>query len=279
PLVGVNHLEGHVYAGLLADPTLEPPFLALVVSGGHTALYACEAPLRYRLIGQTRDDAAGEAFDKVAKLLGLGYPGGPAVERAAGPGGSPGGGVPGGPVPGRRARLLVLRAQDGGEPPRAPPAVALPGGRGRRVRLVPGDGREDAGPEDDRRCPPARDPADPPHRRGRRQPGPPRGPRGRVRGAGRPGDRPARAALHGPRRPGPRGRRGPARGRRAGRSHTERPRRPPPRVATVQLSEYDRLLASLPDAVIGVRPDLTVFLWNAAAETLIGRPATRSVGR
>jgi N6-L-threonylcarbamoyladenine synthase len=83
PLVGVNHLEGHIFAGRLADPTLEPPFLALVVSGGHTALYACEAPLSYRLIGQTRDDAAGEAFDKVAKLLGLGYPGGPAVERTA----------------------------------------------------------------------------------------------------------------------------------------------------------------------------------------------------
>ena len=81
PLVGVNHLEGHIFAGRLTDPTLEPPFLALVVSGGHTALYACEAPLRYRLIGQTRDDAAGEAFDKVAKLLGLGYPGGPVVER------------------------------------------------------------------------------------------------------------------------------------------------------------------------------------------------------
>jgi N6-L-threonylcarbamoyladenine synthase len=83
PLVGVNHLEGHIYAGLLADPSLEPPFLALLVSGGHTALYACPAPLTYRLVGQTRDDAAGEAFDKVAKLLGLGYPGGPAVERAA----------------------------------------------------------------------------------------------------------------------------------------------------------------------------------------------------
>ena len=83
PLVGINHLEGHIYAGLLADPTLEPPFLALLVSGGHTALYACPAPLTYRLVGQTRDDAAGEAFDKVAKLLGLGYPGGPAVEKAA----------------------------------------------------------------------------------------------------------------------------------------------------------------------------------------------------
>ncbi|HZS33067.1 MAG TPA: tRNA (adenosine(37)-N6)-threonylcarbamoyltransferase complex transferase subunit TsaD [Methylomirabilota bacterium] len=83
PLVGVNHLEGHIFAGRLADPTLEPPFLALVVSGGHTALYAAEAELSYRLIGQTRDDAAGEAFDKVAKLLGLGYPGGPVVERTA----------------------------------------------------------------------------------------------------------------------------------------------------------------------------------------------------
>jgi N6-L-threonylcarbamoyladenine synthase len=83
PLVGVNHLEGHIFAGRLADPTLEPPYLALVVSGGHTALYACETPLRYRLVGQTRDDAAGEAFDKVAKLLGLGYPGGPVVERTA----------------------------------------------------------------------------------------------------------------------------------------------------------------------------------------------------
>jgi N6-L-threonylcarbamoyladenine synthase len=83
PLVGVNHLEGHIFAGRLTDPTLELPFLALVVSGGHTALYACETPLRYRLVGQTRDDAAGEAFDKVAKLLGLGYPGGPVVERTA----------------------------------------------------------------------------------------------------------------------------------------------------------------------------------------------------
>ena len=64
-------------------PPSSCPFLALVVSGGHTALYACEAPLRYRLVGQTRDDAAGEAFDKVAKLLGLGYPGGPVVERTA----------------------------------------------------------------------------------------------------------------------------------------------------------------------------------------------------
>ncbi|HVQ77281.1 MAG TPA: tRNA (adenosine(37)-N6)-threonylcarbamoyltransferase complex transferase subunit TsaD [Candidatus Binatia bacterium] len=83
PLVGVNHLEGHIYAAFLQDPDLAPPFLALVVSGGHTALYLAEHVRRYQRLGQTRDDAAGEAFDKVAKLLGLGYPGGPAIERAA----------------------------------------------------------------------------------------------------------------------------------------------------------------------------------------------------
>ncbi|HEV8672601.1 MAG TPA: tRNA (adenosine(37)-N6)-threonylcarbamoyltransferase complex transferase subunit TsaD [Methylomirabilota bacterium] len=83
PLVGVNHLEGHIFAGFLAEPRAEYPFLALVVSGGHTALYACPEPFRYDLVGQTRDDAAGEAFDKVAKLLGLGYPGGPVIERTA----------------------------------------------------------------------------------------------------------------------------------------------------------------------------------------------------
>jgi tRNA N6-adenosine threonylcarbamoyltransferase len=83
PLVGVNHLEGHIFAGFLEEPRAEYPLLALVVSGGHTALYACPAPLVYHLVGQTRDDAAGEAFDKVAKLLGLGYPGGPAIERIA----------------------------------------------------------------------------------------------------------------------------------------------------------------------------------------------------
>ena len=82
-LIGVNHLEGHIFAGFLEEPRPSYPFLALVVSGGHTALYACPEPLLYRLVGQTRDDAAGEAFDKVAKLLGLGYPGGPLIERTA----------------------------------------------------------------------------------------------------------------------------------------------------------------------------------------------------
>ena len=83
PLVGVNHLEGHIYAAFLEDPAPTYPFLALVVSGGHTALYLARAPREYARIGQTRDDAAGEAFDKVAKLLGLGYPGGPLIERTA----------------------------------------------------------------------------------------------------------------------------------------------------------------------------------------------------
>ena len=83
PLVGGNHLEGHVYASFLTEEAPEYPFLALVVSGGHTALYHASAPLTYHLVGQTRDDAAGEAFDKVAKLLGLGFPGGPIIQRTA----------------------------------------------------------------------------------------------------------------------------------------------------------------------------------------------------
>jgi tRNA N6-adenosine threonylcarbamoyltransferase len=83
PLVGVNHLEGHIFAAGLTEDPPEYPFLALVVSGGHTALYHARQPLRYILVGQTRDDAAGEAFDKVAKLLGLGFPGGPIIERVA----------------------------------------------------------------------------------------------------------------------------------------------------------------------------------------------------
>src|SRR5262245_13566125 len=83
PLCGVNHLEGHIYAAFLTEDPPIHPFLALVVSGGHTALYHARAPLQYALVGQTRDDAAGEAFDKVAKLLGLGFPGGPAIQRVA----------------------------------------------------------------------------------------------------------------------------------------------------------------------------------------------------
>jgi N6-L-threonylcarbamoyladenine synthase len=86
PFIGVHHLEGHLFAPTLEQPDLAPPFVALLVSGGHTLLLDVPAWGRYRLLGETRDDAAGEAFDKVATLLGLGYPGGPAIERLAGEG-------------------------------------------------------------------------------------------------------------------------------------------------------------------------------------------------
>jgi N6-L-threonylcarbamoyladenine synthase len=83
PFVGVNHLEAHLYAALLEDPDTELPIVVLLVSGGHTMLVEMTAPGEYRLLGQTIDDAAGEAFDKVARFLGLGYPGGPAIEALA----------------------------------------------------------------------------------------------------------------------------------------------------------------------------------------------------
>jgi len=83
PLIGVHHLEGHIYASYLSEPALEPPFLCLLVSGGHTSLIFVKACGHYETLGHTRDDAAGEAFDKVARLLGLGYPGGPIIDRLA----------------------------------------------------------------------------------------------------------------------------------------------------------------------------------------------------
>jgi len=79
----VNHLEGHVAAAYLAEPDLEPPFVALLASGGHTALHSVDAEGGMRLLGETLDDAAGEALDKGARMLGLGFPGGPALQRAA----------------------------------------------------------------------------------------------------------------------------------------------------------------------------------------------------
>jgi len=83
PFVGVNHLEAHVQALFLEDAPPDYPFVVLLVSGGHTGLYLASAPTRMELLGQTRDDAAGEAFDKVAKMLGLGYPGGAVIDRLA----------------------------------------------------------------------------------------------------------------------------------------------------------------------------------------------------
>jgi N6-L-threonylcarbamoyladenine synthase len=88
PFLGVHHLEGHIYATYLSEPTLKPPFLSLLVSGGHTSLIHVQECGAYKTLGETRDDAAGEAFDKVARLLKLGYPGGPAIDRIASQGNS-----------------------------------------------------------------------------------------------------------------------------------------------------------------------------------------------
>jgi len=83
PLIAINHVEGHIHSVLIENPAILFPALALVVSGGHTHLFEVREPGQYRLLGKTRDDAAGEAYDKVAKLLGFGYPGGPVIDRLA----------------------------------------------------------------------------------------------------------------------------------------------------------------------------------------------------
>jgi N6-L-threonylcarbamoyladenine synthase len=152
PLVAVNHLEGHIAAARLESPTLGYPFVALVVSGGHTHLYHVSAECTYRRLGRTRDDAAGEAFDKVAKVLGLGYPGGPVIEREA-RSGQPG--------------LQLQRPQDGGgappegrQPRRAPRGSARPSRGPRHLRQLPTGGgghagrTRDAGGARNRRRPP-----------------------------------------------------------------------------------------------------------------------------
>jgi len=81
PLYGINHIEGHIFANFIGQRDLPTPFLCLLVSGGHTQIIHVEGPQSYKLLGQTRDDAAGEAFDKVARLLGIGYPGGPLIDK------------------------------------------------------------------------------------------------------------------------------------------------------------------------------------------------------
>ncbi len=83
PLVGVHHIEGHIAANFIENPDLEPPFLCLVVSGGHSHLVIVRDYGKFEILGRTRDDAAGEAFDKVARAIGLGYPGGPKIDKAA----------------------------------------------------------------------------------------------------------------------------------------------------------------------------------------------------
>ena len=126
PLAPVDHLQGHVAANFLAPDPIEPPFLCLIACGGHTLLARVADHRGYEVLGRTLDDAAGEAFDKGARLLGLGYPGGPALSKLAARG------RPGGVrVPDRgaraRARLLLRRAQD-----RAALHGARPGGGGDR---------------------------------------------------------------------------------------------------------------------------------------------------
>ena len=146
PYVGVNHHEAHMYAALLEDPALEPPFVTLVVSGGHTLLIAMEDHGKYRVLGRTVDDAAGEAFDKVARFLGLGYPGRPGDRSDLAAGRPRRDRVPA-PDARRRQRLLVLGAQDRGRAVRA----QAPRRRGRRCRgVVPGRGRRRA--RDQARC-------------------------------------------------------------------------------------------------------------------------------
>lgn len=83
PLIGVNHIEGHICANYIEDKTFEPPYVALVVSGGHSHLLYVKDYGEYEIIGRTRDDAAGEAYDKVARAIGMGYPGGPKIDKAA----------------------------------------------------------------------------------------------------------------------------------------------------------------------------------------------------
>src|SRR5204863_2242496 len=101
PLVGVNHIEGHVYSVAFENPPIEYPALALIVSGGHTNLFFVPEAGKYKVVARTRDDAAGEAFDKVAKLLGLGYPGGPIIEKLARDGNP------------RAVKIVTLRMGDG----------------------------------------------------------------------------------------------------------------------------------------------------------------------
>lgn len=82
-IIGVNHLEGHIFANKVIHPQLQPPFISVIVSGGHTEIVLVEAFGKYKLLGSTRDDAAGEAYDKLAKMLGLSYPGGPEIDKLA----------------------------------------------------------------------------------------------------------------------------------------------------------------------------------------------------
>ncbi len=135
PLVRVNHLEGHLVAAFLAEPPPAFPYLGLVVSGGHTSLYAARGFGDYRLLGQTRDDAAGEAFDKGAKLLGLPYPGGVAIDRLAREGDANAHRFPKAIVKGADLDFSFSGAEDRAPPPR--PEARRPRGAARSPTCAP----------------------------------------------------------------------------------------------------------------------------------------------
>ncbi len=150
PLHPVDHLHGHVSSLYLQPEPLEPPFLCLLASGGHTLLLDVRSHAGYDVVGTTLDDAAGEAFDKGARLLGLGYPGGAALDRAARNGRSRGLFVPGRARP--RLRLLLLRAEDGASLRGARPAGRRAGAPpGRSCRFLPARDRARARRADARR--------------------------------------------------------------------------------------------------------------------------------
>ena len=154
PWVGVNHLEGHLSAAWLAETVPTYPHAALVVSGGHTHLYAVRQFGHYTMLGRTRDDAAGEAFDKVAKILGLGYPGGVHIDRASATGDPKAVALPRA-LPGRaRLRLLVLGVENGSQSLCPSPSRSAPrSGAGGLLRLVTRGHCRRAKPQDYRRRP------------------------------------------------------------------------------------------------------------------------------
>ncbi len=243
PLVGVNHLEGHVYAGWLLDPgeddaaRQEPifPLVALVVSGGHTFLAEMRDHLTYRLLGTTVDDAAGEAFDKVGRLLGLGYPGGPAIQRAAE-------GATRKDIRFPRAwmgdsydwsfsglktaaRKIVAEARAGRGPAGGRPRRPSVRGVRRRAGVgLPGRRRRRPGHEDRAGGTGGGRTLDHPRRRRGSQQRAARAPARRGRRAGHPPRRPAARPVHRQRGDDRGGRRAPLRGRRTG---SPGPRRPP----------------------------------------------------
>ena len=150
PLVGVHHIEGHVSANFIEHPDLEPPFVCLIVSGGHTHLVVVKDYGEFEILGRTRDDAAGEAFDKVARAVGLGYPGGPKVDKAAKEGNRnavvfPRAKVEGAPYEIRSIKPYQSRAHDGRGDQRTGSDGVLPVRRSRRADFPCSRGSEEPG--------------------------------------------------------------------------------------------------------------------------------------